>query len=431
MTLEILPVTGLPEVRPGDDVAALAAAPLAGAGLRDGDVVVITQKIVSKSEGRIVPDEGDGRASWIERETRRVLARRGDLVIAETAHGLVCANAGVDASNVEAGWLTLLPEDPDASAQRIRAGLGERLGVDVAVIVTDTFGRAWRDGLVDVAIGCAGMAAKVDLRGSRDHGGRELSATVVAVADQVAAAAGIVMVKSARIPIAIVRGVDRSAHGPQAAASLIRPADEDLFRESPLQALSSRRTIRTFAEGDVPADAIERAVEAACTAPAPHGSRPWTFAALRSTAARRRYLAAMAEAWRADLAADGVDPETVARRLARSDAILAEAPLLVVPAIRLDAAHRYPDAERGDAERSMFLLAGGAAIQNLMLAFHAQGYASAWISSSLFCRAAARGALGWDEGWMPLGTVAVGRTPAGAASPRPPLDVSRFLSYPN
>ena len=146
VSVELIPVEGLPEIRPGDDLVALLGPRLEELGVRDGDVVAVTQKIVSKAEGRVVPDEGDGRSSWIERETRRVVARRGDLVIAETRHGFVCANAGVDASNVAEGFVTLLPEDPDGSAERLRSGLEERLGVAIAVVITDTFGRAWREG---------------------------------------------------------------------------------------------------------------------------------------------------------------------------------------------------------------------------------------------------------------------------------------------
>ena len=161
MSVELIPVEGLPEVRPGDDLAALLAPAIEALGVRDGDVVAITQKIVSKAEGRIVPDEGDGRTTWVERETERVVARRGDLVISQTRHGFVCANAGVDASNIAEGFVTLLPEDPDGSAERLRSGLEERLGASLAVVITDTFGRAWRRGLVNVAIGCAGLPAIV------------------------------------------------------------------------------------------------------------------------------------------------------------------------------------------------------------------------------------------------------------------------------
>src|SRR5438093_8181215 len=208
--VEISPVEGLPEVRPGDDVAALLAPKLAQLGARGGDVVAVTQKIVSKAEGRVVP-EGEGRTAWAERESRRIVARRGDLVIAETRHGFVCANAGVDASNIAPGFLTLLPEDPDGSAESIRKGMEQSLGVSVGVVVTDTFGRTWRRGVVNVAIGCAGLPALLDLRGTRDHEGKDLEATIVALADEVAAASGLVMGKASHVPAAIVRGVRADA----------------------------------------------------------------------------------------------------------------------------------------------------------------------------------------------------------------------------
>jgi coenzyme F420-0:L-glutamate ligase/coenzyme F420-1:gamma-L-glutamate ligase len=426
VSVEILPVIGVPEILPGDDLAGILADRLSAIGLRDGDVVAVTQKVVSKAEGRVVPEDGEGRSAWIERETSRVLARRGDLVIAETRHGFVCANAGVDASNVAAGFLTLLPEDPDASAAALREVLAERLAADVGVIVTDTFGRPWREGVVNVAIGCAGLAPLVDLRGTADHHGRVLEATVVALADEVAAASGLVMGKAARVPAAVVRGVRAEApHG--RASELVRAPEDDLFRSSPLESISARRTIRSFGPGEVPREVVEEAVRAACTAPAPHHTRPWSFTVVRSAAARRRLIAAMAEAWREDLRRDGIEAEAIEGRLVRSRALLGAAPVLIVPWVRFDDADAYPDAERSHAEQEMFLLSAGAAIENLLLALHAQGYASCWTASALFCQQETREALDVPDGWFALGTVAAGPMPAGVAPPRPPLDVSEFL----
>ena len=234
--IEIWPVEGLPEIVHDDDLAAMLAEPLRSMGARDGDVVAVTQKIVSKAEGRVVPDGGDGRSVWVTRETRRVVARRGDLIIAETHHGFVCANAGVDASNVEEGFVSLLPVDPDASAEALRASLAQRLGLShLGVVITDTFGRPWRNGLVNVAIGCAGLPAIIDLRGNADHHGRALEVTVVALADEVAAASGLVMGKSARVPVALIRGVDLTASAPGRAVDLIRAPDEDLFRQGVIE----------------------------------------------------------------------------------------------------------------------------------------------------------------------------------------------------
>jgi coenzyme F420-0:L-glutamate ligase/coenzyme F420-1:gamma-L-glutamate ligase len=385
--------------------------------------------VVSKAEGRLV-DAAEGKETWIERESRRVLARRGDLVISETKHGLVCANAGVDASNVPDGFLTLLPEDPDASAERIRTTLEERSGARIGVVVTDTFGRPWRRGLVEVAIGCSGFPALLDLRGTKDGQGRVLETTVLALADEVASAAGLVMGKADGIPAAVVRGV-RAEAPPGVAGEIVRPPDEDLFRYSPLAAISARRTVRGFADEPVQREAIEEAVSASLTAPVPHGSRhrsrPWTWVILESKAAKRSFLDAMAAAWVRDLRADAKAEEVIARRLARSDALLGRAPVLAVPFLTLEHADEYPDERRRQAERDMFLLATGAAVQNFMLALHAQGLASAWVSSSLFCKDDAASAVGLERSWLAMGAVAVGRPLGEEPPPRPPIDPSAHL----
>ena len=230
--LEILAIEGIGEVRPGDDLVSLIAK--AGADLRDGDVLVVTQKVVSKAEAQLVPiDPGDpdSKAKIVEGESVRVLRRRGDLVVSETRHGFVCANAGVDLSNVSQGWAALLPEDPDRSARRLRDGLRHRLDVDLAVIISDTFGRPWRRGLTDVAIGCAGIRAIVDLRGTADTNGYELQATEVCVVDELASAAELIMGKATGICAAVVRGVDPSWMGRgEVRAEIVRPSSEDLFR---------------------------------------------------------------------------------------------------------------------------------------------------------------------------------------------------------
>ena len=227
--IEVLAVAGLPEVRPGDDLAALI---VGAVDLVDGDVVVVTQKVVSKAEDRLVDiDPEVGHRPLVERESVRILRRRGDLVIAETEHGFVCANAGVDLSNVEAGQAALLPVDSDRSARRIRDALRHRFSVDVAVVVSDTFGRPWRRGVTDVAIGCAGLRPVVDLRGTTDALGRELQVTEVAVVDEIAAAAELVMGKAAGVPVAVVRGIDPAWFGDGSVVDdMVRSPDEDLFR---------------------------------------------------------------------------------------------------------------------------------------------------------------------------------------------------------
>jgi coenzyme F420-0:L-glutamate ligase/coenzyme F420-1:gamma-L-glutamate ligase len=230
--LEVWPIHGIPEVRPGDDLAGMIAA--AEPDLRDGDVVVVTQKVVSKAEGkleRIDPDDPRGHKALVERESVRILRRRGDLIISETKHGFVCANAGIDLSNVEDGWAALLPDDADRSARRLRDGIRARAGVDVAVIVSDTFGRAWRRGLTDVAIGCAGIGAIADLRGTTDALGRELQVTEVAIVDELAGTADLVMGKAKGVAAAVIRGVDAAwLRQGEVRAELVRAPDEDLFR---------------------------------------------------------------------------------------------------------------------------------------------------------------------------------------------------------
>ena len=240
--LSVVPVHGMVEVRPGNDLAGLLVLALSVAGpndtldpwIVDDDVVIVTQKVVSKAEGRIVPFDAadpDAKRRLVESESTRVLRRRGDLLITETRHGFVCANAGIDLSNVETGTAALLPVDPDRSARRIRAVLAHRLGVTVGVIVSDTFGRTWRNGVTDVAIGIAGIAGVVDLRGTSDANGRVLEATEVCIADELAGAAELVMGKDRSVPAAVVRGVDPAWLRPgSVTAEIIRDPVGDLFR---------------------------------------------------------------------------------------------------------------------------------------------------------------------------------------------------------
>jgi coenzyme F420-0:L-glutamate ligase/coenzyme F420-1:gamma-L-glutamate ligase len=229
--ISLIPVLGVPEIHPGDVLAEVIAR---HAELTDGDVVVVTQKIVSKAEGRLVPidpEDPNAAVQAVLDESVRVLRQRDQLFITETRHGFVCANSGVDLSNVERGWAALLPLDPDRSARRIRDGLRGRAGVDVAVIVSDTFGRPWRHGLTDVAIGCAGIAAILDLRGGVDTNGRELHATEICIADEIAGAAELVMGKSSSIPVAIVRGVDpKWLRESSVRSEIVRNHRDDLFR---------------------------------------------------------------------------------------------------------------------------------------------------------------------------------------------------------
>jgi coenzyme F420-0:L-glutamate ligase / coenzyme F420-1:gamma-L-glutamate ligase len=422
--LSVLPVPGLPEIPAGADLGVLIAeAALAGPGLADGDILVVTSKIVSKAEGRVVA--GDREAA-IDAETVRVVARRGQTRISQTRHGLVLAAAGVDASNTAPGTVVLLPEDPDGSARRLRKAIGERAGARLALIITDTMGRPWRAGQTDTAIGAAGLLPVRDHRGHADTFGNVLEVTMAAVADEIAAAADLVKQKTTQIPVAIVRGLGElvtDADGPGAAA-LIRPAEDDMFRLGAADVLTARRTVREFTAAPVPPEAVRRAVAAAITAPAPHHSQPWRFAVLESQQARTALLDDMLAAWQADLSRDGFTADQIARRVRRGD-VLRRAPLIIVPCLVADAAHAYPDDRRNAAERAMFLVAMGAAVENLLVALAVEGLGSCWVSSALFCRDAASRALALPADWEPVGAVGVGY-PAAPAPQRPDRDPGAF-----
>ncbi|GIH22061.1 coenzyme F420:L-glutamate ligase [Acrocarpospora phusangensis] len=421
--IQIEGVAGLAEVVPGDDIAELVA----GSGMKvaDGDILVVTSKIVSKAEGRI--QRGDSRAEAIAAETERVVARRGDLVIAQTRHGFVMAAAGVDASNTAAGTILLLPEDADASARRIRAGIRERLGCDVGVIVSDTFGRPWRHGLTDLAIGAAGVRPLEDFRGLTDPYGNPLSATVTALVDEIAAAAELAKGKLAGVPIALVRGLPHlvtEEDGPGVTA-LVRPADEDLFRHGSADVVYARRTIREFSPVPVDPAAVRRAVAAAISAPAPHHTTPWRFVLLEDPATRVALLDAMRDAWIADLRADGFSESSIAKRIRRGD-VLRNAPYLAVPCLVMEGSHTYPDARRNAAEREMFIVATGAGVENFLIQLAVEGLGSAWVSSTMFCRPTVREILNLPDTWDPMGTVAIGH-PSAPPRDRPPRNPSDFI----
>lgn len=421
--LEIFAVPGLPEVREGDDVGELIAD--AAPDLRDGDILVVTSKISSKAEGRVLRDVT--RPEAVAAETVRVVARRGETVIAQTTHGFVMAAAGVDASNTEPGTVVLLPVDPDASAAAVRESVRRRLGVSVGVVVSDTFGRPWRNGQTDMAIGVAGVTPMLDYRGMSDDHGNALEVTLTAVADELAAAGDLVKGKLAQTPVAVVRGMaEYTTHedGP-GVRELVRQSEDDMFRYGSRDVLLARRTVRAFSPEPVDGAKVRRAVEAAIAAPAPHHTTPWRFVLLESPEVRTKLLDAMREAWIADLRGDGLPEERIARRVGRGE-VLRGAPYLVVPCMVTDGAHTYRDDRRNAAEREMFVVAAGAGVQNLLVQLAVEGLGSAWVSSTMFCRDVVREVLDLPRDWDPMGAVAVGR-PAAPPRDRAPRKADDFL----
>jgi coenzyme F420-0:L-glutamate ligase/coenzyme F420-1:gamma-L-glutamate ligase len=391
-TVTVTGIGGLPEIQAGADLAALITQ--AAPELADGDVLVVTSKIISKSEGQIISAD---RESAIAAETVRVVARRGITTIAETRHGFVLAAAGVDRSNTASGTVVLLPVDPDGSARRLRAAITELTGVRIGVLVTDTMGRPWRNGQTDTAIGAAGVAPLRDHRGEFDTFGNLLEVTVAAVADELAAAAELVKGKTDQVPVALVRGMAElvtDEDGPGAAA-LVRPAIDDMFRLGSTDVLTERRTVTDFSDEPVDPIVVRRAIEVALTAPAPDDAKPWRFAVAESAAARQQVVDAMR------LASLGNDKEP-----------LAKAPLIVVACL----------ARQATQPQAALLISLGAAVENLLVALAVDGVGSCWVLGLPTFGPTVAEALDLPVGWEPIGAIAIGR-PAGPPEPStPPQD---------
>ncbi|GAA1971047.1 coenzyme F420-0:L-glutamate ligase [Catenulispora subtropica] len=384
-------VPGIPEVGPGDDVAALidAALSASGLGLRDGDILCVTSKILSKAEGRLV--RADDREAAIDAEMVRLVARRGPTRIVQTRHGFVMAAAGVDASNTPAGTVLLLPEDPDGSARELADALRARYRVAVGVVVTDTFGRPWREGQTDVAIGCAYVDALVDHRGSTDTFGNELQVTAAAVVDELAAAGEVVKGKADGVPVALIRGLPELVTpepGP-GVRPLIRSAENDMFSlgtsEAMREAVLRRRDSESFTADPVSGDVVRRAVAAAVTAPSPEGTEP-RFVLLESETARKDLAGTLA------------------------DAVLERAPYLVVPC-RL-------------ANTEFAVASLGAAVENFLVALSAEGLGATWRPADA---TVLRGHLELPAQWEPLGVIAVGK-PTEAPPQQLPRDPRSFIT---
>ena len=435
-TIQILPIAGLPRFRAGDDLAGALAT--AADWLRTGDILVVTSKIISKVEGRMVPAPTEpeardiARRALVDSEAVRVVARKGRTLITENKLGIVQAASGVDGSNVDGDELALLPTDPDASAAALRASLRDRLRIDVAVLITDTMGRAWRVGQTDVAIGAAGIAVTHPYEGSVDEYGNPLIVTDIAVADELAAAADLVKGKLGEIPVAVVRGLIPRENG-TTARDLLRPGEEDLFWLGTAEAIDvgrrqavlMRRSVRDFTDEPVPADVMRAAFADALTAPAPHHSRPVRFVWLRDRTRRVALLEAMARKWHHDLTEDGKTESSISKRVARGQ-LLYRAPEVVIPVLTGDGRHDYPDDRRTAAEHTMFTVAAGAAVQGLLVALAVRDVGSCWVGSTIFAPDAVRAELGLPDDWEPLGAVAIG-FPTGRLEPRTPTNTDDLV----
>jgi coenzyme F420-0:L-glutamate ligase/coenzyme F420-1:gamma-L-glutamate ligase len=437
---------GVPMVKPGDDLAGVILAALTASNEtpRDGDVLVIAQKIVSKAQDRFVrlgtvtPSEEAERLArevnkdarlveLILRESTEVVRHRRDVLIVAHRLGLVMANAGIDQSNVDQGvdddTALLLPENPDATCAELRDALRARTGAELAIIINDSHGRAFRNGTVGVAIGASGLPALVDLRGAPDLYGRRLQSTEVALADEIASAASLLMGQASEgRPIVLARGV---LHGRAegAAADLVRPKKIDLFRAAPgpseSELIARRRSIRRYTQAPVSDDVIKQVLDAAINAPSAHNRQPWRFAVLKDAAAKERLARAMGNRLREDRSRDGDASELIEQDVARSFARITAAPVAIVVSLTMEDMDVYRDARRAAAEHQMAVQGTAMAMQNLLLAAHAAGLGASIMCAPLFCPDVVRASLALPAQWEAQALITMGvPTNAGKTYPR-------------
>jgi coenzyme F420-0:L-glutamate ligase/coenzyme F420-1:gamma-L-glutamate ligase len=447
-------LAGVPKIEEGHDLAATIVSALAASGesLRDGDVLVLAQKIVSKAEGRIVAlnsvmpsasatqlalevNKDPRVVELILNESCEVVRKARDLLVVAHKLGFVMANAGIDMSNVQHtsdtdDTVLLLPEDPDASCARLRKELRYLTGADVGVIINDSHGRAFRNGTVGVAIGVAGIPALVDWCGKSDLFGRKLQHTMVGLADEIASAASLLMGQAREgRPIILARGVPMERRD-GAAVELVRPKAIDVFRApSAEMVLRSRRSVRRFVPKQVPDALVRSILETATCAPSAHNRQPWRFAIVTQPSVKRRLAAAMGDRLRADRLADGDDADAVEKDVARSFARIDAAPTVIVVCLTMEDMDRYPDANRSAAEHQMAVQGTAMATQNLLLAAHAAGLGANVMCGPLFCPDTVRAVLSLPADWEPQGLVTMGY-PDGQGRPfrrRPLSEVTRVV----
>lgn len=455
-SVQLTALAGVPMVKPGDDLAGIILASLATSNmtLRDGDILVLAQKIVSKAQDRfvelsdIIPSpravelarEVGKSAPLVElilRQSSEVVRYRRDVLIVAHKLGLVMANAGIDQSNVEQGGVDdtalLLPEDPDGTCAQLRDALFAATGASVGVIINDSHGRAFRNGTIGVAIGAAGVAALADLRGSPDLYLRRLHSTEVGLADEIASAASLLMGQAAEgRPIVIARGI-ANAPGSGCAADLVRRKEMDLFRSPAnadlLELIRGRRSIRRYTDAPVAEDVVERILDAAISAPSAHNRQPWRFAVLRTQSAKQRLAEAMAARLSADRSHDGDAAVDIETDVARSIARITGAPVLILVAMAMEDMDSYPDQRRAEAEYLMAVQSTAMAMQNIQLTAHALGLGASIMCAPLFCQETVRAALDLPKSWEPQALITLG-VPANAGKPfhrRPLNDVMRMV----
>jgi coenzyme F420-0:L-glutamate ligase/coenzyme F420-1:gamma-L-glutamate ligase len=441
-------LTGVPLVKPGDDLAEIILTALAASGekLRDGDVLTIAQKIVSKAQSRLVrldtvtpsPEaerlarEVNKDARLVElilRESTELVRYRRDVLVVAHRLGLVMANAGIDQSNVEHGapddTALLLPEDPDATCAALRETLRTRTGASVGVIINDSHGRAFRNGTVGVAIGASGVPTLADLRGAPDLFGRNLHSTEVAIADEISSAASLLMGQAGEgRPIVLARGL-ATARGDGAAVDLVRPKAIDLFRPASLDdTLKRRRSIRRYTAAPIDDAVITRLVEAGITAPSAHNRQPWRFVLLKD-AAKTRLAQAMAGRLREDRKRDGARAADIEHDATRSIARITGAPAAILVCLTMEDMDAYPDEQRAAAEHRMAVQSTAMAIQNILLAAHAEGLGASIMCAPLFCVDTVRDVLSLPATWEPQALITLGH-PGNGGKPfrrRPIQDV--------